>query len=170
MRTVVLLKKIKMKKAIFLLCSLVVLVFTVINCNTGVSLDKGDGKLFNTRWKLVGFFDVEKNEFSELEVKNCVHCYILNFQQDSTVVENDKRYWVSWGKLETVSFGAYYIVDYIRSTIIFELIARHASEDTYDGEKYYEALVDVRTFERNGDELKLYYNDGKNYLLFGKRQ
>ncbi|MPN26491.1 hypothetical protein SDC9_173916 [bioreactor metagenome] len=61
-------------------------------------------------------------------------------------------------------------MDYTHSTIdMHNRLLRIAMQDTHDGELYHTALEAAKTFELSDTELKLYYNNGKNYLLFKKR-
>jgi len=160
-----------MKNGKLLQFALAVLVFTVINCNNGVSPDKGDGKLFNTKWKLVGFFDVEKEMLATPEVNDCENCYTLEFSgQKDTLFLYDSGYWRCSGEIITLNFGCSYAVDYTSSTFNFGAITRVAAQELHDGEEYNMMLYNVQAFELSNDSLKLYYNDRKNYLLFKRRQ
>jgi len=63
-------------------------------------------------------------------------------------------------------FSTCYFVDYALSTIQFEI---YLYDDDYDGNEYFEALLNTQTFELRKSTLKLYFNDKKNYLLFKRR-
>ena len=64
-------------------CLLVVVV--AVGCKDDVTKPKEKSSLVGTKWKLVGFYDVEKKELTEVEQqKGCEECYTLNFDTDST--------------------------------------------------------------------------------------
>ena len=60
--------------------------------------------------------------------------------------------------------GIYCSVDYTFSTIKFEM----NSVEVYEKE-YFDAFCNAQTFELKNNELKIYYNDNNNYLLFKKQ-
>jgi len=159
-----------MKKNVFLLCVLAVMALTVTNCETEKPPAAPEGeKLEGTSWTLVGFFDVGKNELKEADrnfvdepyreilVRSCEgHCYTLGFLEYGDV----------GGATVVNSFMGGYVVDYTHSTIEFREMDISMAEDPEDGERYYRDLRCVQAFELNDAELKLYYNNRKNYLLF----
>ena len=66
-------------------------------------------------------------------------------------------------------FGFYFdgIVDYTLSTIQFKINSKPDANDVYDGDFYYQILAyNTLEFELNENELKLFYNNRKNYLLY----
>jgi len=153
-----------MKKMIFLLCAFAMLAFTVINCNTGVSPDNGEGKLFNTKWKLVGFFDGEKNEFREVGAEDCDGCYTLEFGPDNMVTEFGEKYWQCLGKYYSIGFVGYYRVDHTRLTINFRALINLGIEQPSPTSYYASALYEARSFELSDSELKLFGING-NYIV-----
>jgi hypothetical protein len=78
---------------------------------------------------------------------------------------NDIERWVGRGFFVTFGFAAYYNADYALSTISF-LLEKMGISDTYDSREYEGALYDAHTFDLNNAELKLFYGDKNDYLLF----
>ena len=72
------------------------------------------------------------------------------------------------GTLVLWTFDFNYTMDYTLSTFKFQCMSRGYTADIYDGDFYYNILDDVQEFEfeLKENELKLYYNDRKNYLLY----
>jgi len=160
-----------MKNTKLLLFALVVLAFVVVSCEGKEPTSPGDkNTLFNTRWKLVGFFDVGNGKIENVVLRDCEDCYTLDFWKDTTITEMGKEYWMCTGRLITIRFSGSYIADYAHSTIYFHQIVRAHIEEPYDGDKYGNALEVIQEFELNESELKLYYNNKKSYLLFRGRQ
>jgi hypothetical protein len=159
-----------MKNKIFMLCMFVVLMVTVTNCDSGVSPEeKGERMLFDTRWKLAGFYDVERNELREprygeipfdLEHDRWYTLHFLSATDDHMGAHQANG--ISVGNMA----GCAYIADYALSTFVFFHVTTLVTNDFYDGQDYIDALQDVQAFELKDTSLKLYYNDKKNYLLF----
>jgi hypothetical protein len=140
---------------------------TVTNCDSEIS--PGESTLFDTRWKLVGFFDVERNELREPRYgdpwgDDPDYWYTIHFLPDT--VRGDHGLHAATGTSIMNAIGCLYIADYTLSTfILFEVIAT-VMGDRFDGQDYIDALREVQAFELKDTSLKLYYNDKKNYLLF----
>lgn len=118
--------------------------------------------LVGTKWKLVSFYDVEADTFKEAEPKEDYQigillrdCFTLEFYVDSVK-----------GKTSTNLFRASYIVNYTFSTIQFFDFWATAANEVFDGLIYSQTLQQIQMFELKENELKLYYNDKKNYLLY----
>ena len=119
--------------------------------------------LEGTKWKLIGIVDVQTGVLTEFEPKDCEECYTIIFDDTSNSF---------WGKAVKIEcFSSCYIIDYTLLTIQFPLgIQRPDAEDIYDGEVFLEILMhkfqELGQFELKNTELKLYYYDKNNYLLF----
>jgi len=112
---------------------------------TEINLLKG------TEWKLGGIVDVAANTVTILEPEDCKECYTLAFDTDSTAS----------GKAVTASAGIknlYDLSDKFDDTDIEELIS--------DAELYREIIRSITSFTYINGELKFFYNDNKNYLLY----
>ena len=164
-----------MKKQILIIMLLCLVGFTVA-CNDDSNepklIDKTDTgqpieTLVGTSWRLVGFFDFAKNELREVEPKPGEASYnelsyTLNFDSDSTV-----------SGYTFINFVAgEYNIDYSLSVLEFTrfVTISFAGEARIDVELYVNAMNEVEKFFATEKELKLFYNDKRNYLLFSRRQ
>ena len=114
--------------------------------------------LTNTSWKLVGIVDTKTNVLTELEPKDCAKCFTLIFDTDSTFLtytaSND--------------LGGVYIIDYITQSFHITNFGGTKVGEIGGGELYVTPFWNksILSFSLQQNELKLYYNDGKNYLNF----
>ena len=114
--------------------------------------------LANTHWKLAGIVNAQTDILTELEPKNCTICYMLIFVTDSYVMT------FSSGN----EFNALYEVDYDTNIIhLFNFSGTKVGE-TGNGQLYADIFIKntLLLFSLQENELRLYYNDGKNYLLY----
>jgi len=127
--------------------------------------------LFNTKWKLNGFFDAKTNKLEKPDYSaadsGIGDLYTLEFASDSAVWHEDREYRVCRGNLAQSSFWGLYTAGYARSTVEFEVIIRPTTADSEDGERYDRALYLSRTFELKDSRLKIFYGNEGDYLLFG---
>ena len=112
--------------------------------------------LVNTKWKIVGIVDVQTDSLAELEPRGCDECYTLTFD-----TENSFSSYSSSNNL----VGEYVIDDYSFLIVSFGGTKRAEIED---GGLYATPFWDksIRSFALQGDELKLFYNSKKSYLLY----
>jgi hypothetical protein len=157
-------------KKIFVLLLFAVLASTATNAEAAADVST----LFNTKWKLKGFFSVETNEFAKpnagLFVTDSVQgdAYTLEFSQDSAISHEGREYRKCAGRLADSRFWGLYAADYANSTINFEVLVRpNTKSESGDGEKYDRALYLSRAFELKDAGLKIYYGGKGDYLLFG---
>jgi hypothetical protein len=152
-----------MKKIVTLSMSiLTIMAFTAVSGEVSPTL-------FNTKWKLQGFFNAEANGLEKLD-SAAEDRYTLEFAPDSSVSHDDKVYKVCRGKLSQFEFWSLYVADYAKSTIDFEAIIRPTTAaDSEDGERFDRALYLSKKFEMDSTNLKIYYGDNGDYLLFGQR-
>jgi len=153
-------------KRLFLLSALVVLELAVMGCNLSPSDNDtqsgvDDFRLTGTSWKLVGVVDTETNSLTELEPKNCDVCYTLTFSTDTTVhvySTNNEGY-------------GNYSVNYETHSINIAFFWVTAVNEMGDGNLWWKILEQqIETFYFQENELRLYYNGAKNYLLFKSKQ
>ena len=118
--------------------------------------------LVNTKWKLKGILDVETNTLTELEPKDCAECYTLEFMLYGHILgKGEKSY------LRTKNSP--YIVNYALSTVQLGEIHTLYDTETPNGKIFLENIYDfmeLEQFELRENELRLYYNNKKNCLLF----
>ena len=118
-------------------------------------------KVIGVTWKLYGFGTVGEDEVQKGKPEKGEEWwkeeqYTILFKEDGTLE----------GHTFSNDFSGEYSID--GSTLVIgDLWATEIGEE-YDGYKYYEALYSPLThvFEIRDDQLLLYYNEGKNYLLF----
>jgi hypothetical protein len=154
-----------MKKAV-LLTMLAIMAFSTVNAREASTL-------FGTKWKLEGFFDAETRELrqpvsgdsaQDIDQENL---FTLEFSQDSIVRHDGREYQTCKGRLAYSEFWGLYAADYLNSRMGFDVLIRPSKMgDPEDGEKYDRALYLSRKFELKGNNLKIYYGDGADYLLF----
>jgi hypothetical protein len=154
-----------MKTIIFTIALCSVMLFGVSCSNDNLSVDDStQARLLNssgeeesqnlagTSWKLDGIVDVETNEITVLEPKECNTCYTLKFDSDTTAT----------GKS---------VMNEI-CLLITSSSTRFGMTKIWDGENnnvnlFYEALQTLdTTYEYNEEELKLYFDEKTKYLLF----
>ena len=97
------------------------------------------------KWKLVGVVDAETSTLKVLEPKDCERCYTFTFDTDTT----------AWGY--TV-LNAMYIAGFI-------IGGTKLGEDG-DAGICYDALFSVRSYVFNENELKFFFNNDSQYLLY----
>ncbi len=146
-----------MKK--YSLILLIILVFAMAGCTDGNGGNNPTTmKLIGTKWKLVGFYDVEKDSLKEVDPKDCGECYTLEFNTDSIF-----SIFSSVNELR-----GEYIADY--NNYSFQIIDFGGTKvgEYDDGNLYAEPFwnKDFQIFSLRGKELKLFYNGKKDYLLF----
>jgi len=153
------------KHTVLALCLGLLSVFAVVSCDKlqRLRLDelvevaevlKEDSSwwcLRGTTWKLVGIVDVQTSDTTELEPKNCDHCYWFEFYTDSTARGRSasNSLWVS-----------------LRPNVRMGLATEVG--EAGDGELFHIIIRTIITYGISENELKFYYNDFKNYLLFKK--
>jgi hypothetical protein len=111
--------------------------------------------LQDTNWKLAGIVDSETNTLKELKPDDCDRCYTLHFDTDSTLT----------GRSSVNDLFANYEIDFDLSSIQIKL-ARTKIYEPVDGELYVERLMAIQSFSVTDKELKLYYGEQGNYLLY----
>ena len=125
-----------------------------------------------TIWKLVHMVDVEADSIKVFDtLDNSLipreNCYILTF--DIYIYEDEVIPAFSAKGVITGCYGSY-TVNCSLSAIQFRYEALPNIDDTGDGEFFRNIFLKnmrgLTSFERKNSELRLFYNDEKNYLLF----
>jgi hypothetical protein len=111
--------------------------------------------LQRTKWKLVGFVNAVTDEMKEAEPVS-EKCYLLIFNKDNTLS----------GVSSTNQLTGTYILDEKTSSIHINIWPMTLINELFDGELYCRDLNAVQFFSLQKNELRLYYNDDKDYLLF----
>ncbi|MDR0845657.1 MAG: hypothetical protein LBN71_10585 [Tannerella sp.] len=108
--------------------------------------------LQGTKWKLAGFVDAQTGELTVAEPQDCEECYTLAFDTDHTAVAHSIIMDVNLDLLD-LAFDKPYQKMYI-------------DEGHRHGSDFRLAIFTTGLFSVTPDELKLFYNYKKNYLLF----
>jgi heat shock protein HslJ len=148
-------KLINMKTVVLLFLSSILLLS--FGCSDDNDLPKGEGDIItNIKWKLTGFVDGLTGVSKEPDPKDCSDCYWIYFDADKTFT----------GKSSVNFFGGTYESD--ESTIqITDLLTTEIGGIYADENAYIKNITEISVFSVTADkELKLYYNEKKDYLLF----
>ena len=139
-----------MKTKLFLLTMIIpFLLIAGMGCEQELSLSD----LYHT-WKFERFENVKNNSFEKADPSDCENCYRITFVKDGKF---------SGFTASNSFFGEYQIsgleikITHFEITEIFEI---------GNGEKYVQTMLKIENFEIVKNKLKLYYNQGQNYLLF----
>ena len=122
--------------------------------------------LENTKWKLEGFVDVEEGCLKRAKPWEDREKY-YNYEKHYTLHFTDS---VLFGVTTTNNFKATSDIDYTTYSIQIRLIFSTEVGEVGDGYQYCDILDEVQSFSLKNNELRLYYNNKKNYLLFKARQ
>ena len=106
--------------------------------------------LTGTSWKLAGIYDVQSETLTVLEPIDCDDCYTLTFDSDTTATGN------STSNLVFVNFST-------TNQIIG--IATEVGE-VGDGYIFCNATIQVTSYSVSKTELKFFFNEKNNYLLY----
>jgi hypothetical protein len=114
--------------------------------------------LIGTKWKLAGIGSLDKIALQELEPKDCDKCYTLTFDTDSTFSTFSS----------TNTLQGIYRANYGTQTIQISDFGGTKINEFGDGVLYVNPFWEksIQSFSLQGNELRLYYNENKNYLLF----
>ena len=115
--------------------------------------DINSQSLASTFWKVMGRVDTESGVLTALEPQYCNY-YSLWFKRDS-------RFYTA----ATNSYVGFYYADYSSHTLCLDDIGGTARVERGDEVLYIQTLQAVQSFSLHNNELKLYYNDNKGYLL-----
>ncbi|MDR2920242.1 MAG: hypothetical protein LBV72_12875 [Tannerella sp.] len=127
--------------------------------------DKGNpeqGVLNGTRWKLTGIMDVQSGMLTVPETKDCNECYTLVFD-----AKNSFSFFSPANEL-----GGNYIIDYVTQSFQVAQFGGTKIAEPEDAELYVKPFWtnSIQFFSLLENELKLYYNDKKSYLLFKQQK
>lgn len=108
--------------------------------------------LANTTWYFLGIMNTETGELELEPQSGCHHCYTLVFHTDVTALGYSR-----WGNIILLQLEP-------------KLVMTSATMVDYDGiddaQLFYNGMEILTSYTVIEDELKLYYNGKKNYLLF----
>ena len=152
-----------MRKQLFLTIALLCFCFTACNDDGIIVLDDFGTKkdttkihlLTGTEWRLVEFSDIEKNKLLEKFFGSCFTLYFI----DSMAVN---------GRGISNKTVGYYYAEVSSMAFKFTMFQNATLVGGYNNEEdlYIETMRKVESFSLNDEELKLFYNNKKDYLLF----
>ena len=116
--------------------------------------------LTGTSWKLNGVVDAEAGKLTELEPKDCEECYTLTFDDENTV----------YSFTSANSLTGKYEVDFKTYTFSITTLGSPKLGERGDGNSYRYVLPTVQSFSLQEGELRLYYNEKKEYLSYKVRE
>ncbi|MDR1161433.1 MAG: hypothetical protein LBK45_03745 [Tannerellaceae bacterium] len=112
--------------------------------------------LNGTQWKLAGSVNVETGELEEFEPKACAECFTLTFNSDH---EASGRSISSMIKIDLLDLRKYIMTKESETWIENQSLP-------VDGDHYRRIMTSIDSFTVTSEELKLYYNNKTEYLLF----
>jgi hypothetical protein len=139
-----------MKTLKFLIFAMLALSMSIA-CSESVAPEEKP-ELTGTQWKLAALVDMQTRESIEPDPKECNKCYTLEFDSDTTATGQS-------------------ILNELRFIVTSSNIKMLEMTEIWDGENnnvdlFYDALLTIDTYEYSRDELKIYYDEGRYYLLY----
>ena len=120
--------------------------------------------LYATQWKLVGIMYTETNSLKVLE-PNSKDSYIIGMdflERDLSINQSINVFYYS----STNELYGHYNANYTTQEISFSIYEEMKVPETGDGDLWLNIFPTVESFFVEENELRLYYNKNKNYLLF----
>ena len=114
--------------------------------------------LAGTKWKLAGIVETQKSDLKVLEPIECEQCYIIYFDSDCTIV----------GFTTSNEIIGTYKINFEEKSIIFISFGGTKVGELGDGKLWWDIFPTIKSFFLKKNELRLYYNNQKNYLLFNQ--
>ncbi len=118
---------------------------------------KNDDQSIVGTWKCIGFGNTETNEIKPIEPQNCEKCYTITFKENGTF----------FGMVAANSISGRYTIHF-KSINFIDVLTTDINEP-YDGGFFKNIIsrskINNHKFSKK-EELLLYYNDKKEYLLF----
>jgi hypothetical protein len=109
--------------------------------------------LNGTKWKLAGSVNAGTGELKEFEPKDCAECFTLTFNSDHTASGRSVSSKIAIDLLDLRKY-----------------IMTKESEGNTDGDHFRKIMTSIDSFTVTPEELKLYYNNKTEYLLFKRIQ
>ena len=147
-----------MKSKILIIIALLCLIgFCSCDNGPGGNPTEPNNPFAGTKWKLVGTFDSETNEFiTEADRKDLLWGYTLKFYVDSVVGCSSGNRLTGLYKCN-FSSKSFEFVNFGSGT---------TAGETNFGFFYVKTIKEIQSFYLKNEKLRLYYNDKKNYFLY----
>jgi heat shock protein HslJ len=143
-----------MKKILFMLLPVFILTLGFVGCDKEENNSSQETTLQETKWKLAGFVDEEAGQKRPEPYDS--NCYWLYFNSDKTLS----------GMSSTNELMGEYEFNLQSFTFRFTKLGGTKRGEVFDGNLFVECLNAIQSFSVSNDELRLYYSDKKNHLLF----
>ncbi|MDR3141723.1 MAG: hypothetical protein LBU37_08375 [Tannerellaceae bacterium] len=133
-----------------------------LSCRNNNPADVPISSLEGTNWKLAGAVNVETGKLNEFEPKACAECFTLAFNSDHEASGRSVLLEIKLDLLDLRKYGD----------------IRKISEGSWagdpslriDGDRFRVAMASLDSFTATSKELKLFYNNKTEYLLFKRIQ
>ncbi|MDR1918421.1 MAG: hypothetical protein LBQ65_02100 [Tannerellaceae bacterium] len=112
------------------------------------------GILAGTKWKLARFVDVQTGMRTLPEPSFCTECFTLTFDTDSTALGR------------SITMDVKINLMNLNPKVMIEDIYIDEGYPDGHGQQFRTAILTTASFTVSPDELKLFYHDKQNYLLF----
>ncbi|MDR0667564.1 MAG: hypothetical protein LBF90_02975 [Prevotellaceae bacterium] len=137
-----------MKTNIFKTIAILLIVAGVMACKKE---KENNSSLQGSKWKLAGYVDAATGNRIDAEPADCERCYTLIFDTEMTA-------------------SGYSVINQISVSLVSEKMfsVTTAVEDSMNGnvKLFYEAIETVDSYKYENAELKFFYNNKQNYLLY----
>ena len=136
------------------------LAVSAIGCNSNIETDYDLIYLRGTKWKLAGISHKIDDVLRELEPKGCMECYTLVFDTDSSAVVYSVKVILNLNLLNLPIDISLIDPDEI-------WIQEETSKQGYvNSIEFRQAIISTKSYEVTKSELKLFFDEYGNYLLF----
>ncbi|MDR3134383.1 MAG: hypothetical protein LBU42_10275 [Prevotellaceae bacterium] len=137
-----------MKKILLKTTAILLIIAGCFSCGKDPTLLKG------TKWKLTGFIDAMTDVLTVPVPKDCKDCYTLTFDTEYTAIAH------------SITIDVHFDLRDLNSNRAITLMYQDEGYPNGHGQDFRTAIAIVGSFSLIADELKLFYYDNKNYLLF----
>jgi hypothetical protein len=133
-----------MKKTLLKTTLLLLMIAGMVSCG------KEPTELAGTKWKLAGFVDAMTDVLTVPQPENCKECYTLTFDTEYTAIAH------------SITLNRPFDLRDLNPNRMITFIGESHSH----GFDFRVGIGTAGSFTLIADELKLFYNDNKNYLFF----
>jgi len=144
-----------MKKNFLKPIAFLLLIVAFFSCHKEIPQTDPNVLITNTEWKLSGFVNAKTGKLKKAKQDN-EKAYFLMFNKDKTLS----------GFASNNRLTGSYEMDISTRNINISVWTMTLAMEHPDGELFLESLNKVDFFSLQEHELRLYYNDKQNYLLF----
>ena len=132
-------------------------VLLAIGLLSACSSEEDEGGLSNTSWELLGFYSLETNELQTTLPENGKDLYVITFHTNNSFS----------GRTASNEFEGTYSAE--KGLFAVLNCSTIKVGDIYDSDRFYTSLLCSTHYSISDTQLKLFYNNKQNYLLFAQR-